>query len=82
MNITLELSPEAEASFAALAAARGVALTEYLQMFLDQQVIQRDNQTLSNAERAKAWIKSAENLPLVPPLSDEAISRENIYGAR
>lgn len=32
------------------------------------------------AERAEAWRKSAQGLPRTAPLSDEAISRESIYG--
>lgn len=35
---------------------------------------------LSPAERAKGWRETAERLPHTPPLSDEAISRESLYG--
>lgn len=34
---------------------------------------------LSPAERAAAWRASVEGLPILPPLSDAAISRETIY---
>jgi hypothetical protein len=34
------------------------------------------------AERAAEWRASVEELPLAPPLSDAAISRESIYGPR
>ena len=34
------------------------------------------------SERAVAWRESVFDLPLTPPLSDQAISRESIYGAR
>ncbi len=37
---------------------------------------------LSAAERAAEWRASVEGLPLVPPLSDAAISRESIYDPR
>jgi hypothetical protein len=37
---------------------------------------------LSPAERAAAWLASVDDLPLTPPLSDEAISRESMYGPR
>ena len=32
--------------------------------------------------RAAAWLEASKTFPSTPPLSDEAISRENIYGAR
>ena len=37
---------------------------------------------LSSAARAAAWRASVDGLPLLPPLSDAAISRESIYGPR
>jgi hypothetical protein len=37
---------------------------------------------LSPTERAAAWLASTDGLPLTPPLSDEAISRESMYGPR
>jgi len=68
MTVTIELSPELEASLAALAAARGVALPEYVQHLLDEQVSTR-SEHVSPAERAAAWRASVEGLPLRPPLS-------------
>ena len=35
---------------------------------------------LSPAERAAAWRESTRDLPHTAPLSDDAISRESIYG--
>ena len=81
MSVTLELSPEIEASLAALAAARGLALPQYLQQLLVEQVPSRSARSLSAAERTAAW-RAVEGLPIVPPLSDEAISRENLYDTR
>ena len=81
MTVTIELSAEIEAGLAALAEARGLALPEYLQHLLEEQVSGRAA-GLSPAERAAAWRASVEGLPLVPPLSDAAISRESIYGVR
>jgi hypothetical protein len=79
MPITIDLSPETEASLAALAAARGLALQEYLQHLLEESVpTSHGSAMLSAAERAAAWRQSAKNLPHTPPLSDEAISRENL----
>jgi hypothetical protein len=37
---------------------------------------------MSPAERGAAWRESAKKFPHTPPLSDEAISRENLYAER
>jgi hypothetical protein len=81
MTVTIELSVEIEAGLAALAKARGLALPQYLQHLLEEQVSVRAA-GLSPAERAAAWRASVEGLPLLPPLSDAAISRESIYNPR
>jgi len=81
MTVTIELSAEIEAGLAALAEARGLSLPEYLQRLAEEQVAVHAA-GLSPAERAAAWLASVEGLPLVPPLSDAAISRESIYGPR
>ena len=66
---------------AALAKAQGLGLPQYIQRVLKEQVsIQAGG--LSPAERAAGWLSSTEGLPLTPPLSDEAISRESMYGPR
>jgi hypothetical protein len=72
MTVTIELSPELEASLGAIAAARGVELPEYVQRVLEEQVpVHTEN--LSPAERAAAWPASTKGLALRPPLSDAAI---------
>ena len=82
MTITIELPPEIEAGFAALAAARGVTLQVYLQHLLEEQIPARIILPMSPAERGAAWRESAKKFPHTPPLSDEAISRENLYAER
>jgi hypothetical protein len=82
MMITIDLSPETEASLAALAARQGLALPEYLKHLLEEQVPAHEVTNLSPAERAAGWRESVKDLPHTPPLSDEAISRESIYDAR
>ena len=81
MTVTIELSPELEAGLAALAAARGVGLAEYMQYVLEEQVSSRV-EDMSPADRAAAWRASVKALPLRPPLSDDEVSRESIYDAR
>ena len=80
MTITIKLSPETEAGLAALAAARGLALPDYLQRLLEEQV--HATEAALPAERAQIWRESVNGLPHTPPLSDEAISREQLYGSR
>jgi hypothetical protein len=81
MTVTIELKPETEAGLAALAAARGVALPQYVRELLESQ-LPPGGPPISAAERAAAWRASAIGLPISPPLSDEAISRSSIYGIR
>lgn len=82
MMITIELPPEVEASFAALAAKQGVALPNFLLHLLEEQMPPRIGASLSPAERARLWRESAKGMPYTPPLSDAAVSRESFYDAR
>jgi len=82
MTITIELPPEIEADLTAQAEAQGLLLPQYLQQLLRGQVSVRPDTALSPSDRAALWRESAKNLPRTPPLSDEAISRESIYGDR
>ncbi len=81
MTVTIELSPEIEAGLAVLAKAQGLDLPQYVQHVLAERIYIPSSR-LSPADRAAAWRSSVEGLPLSPPLSDDAISRESIYGAR
>jgi hypothetical protein len=75
MMVAIELPPEIEASLMAKAQAEGVPLPQYVSNFLRKHI-------LSPEERAAAWVEATKNLPRTPPLSDEAISRENLYPDR
>ena len=81
MTVTIELTPEIEAGLSALAKASGVPLTNFLRRVLEERISVLEI-GLSPAERAEAWRSSVVGLLLAPPLSDDAISRENLYGAR
>jgi hypothetical protein len=81
MTVTIELPPEIEAGLLAQAEAQGLPLSRYVENLLREQVAICTD-TLSPAERAAAWRESVRDLPHSPPLSDEAISRESIYGDR
>jgi hypothetical protein len=82
MTVTIELPPEIEAEVIALADAQGLPVAEYVQHLLLEQVPVRPGASVSPTERAALWRESVKGLPHTPPLSDEAISRENIYGDR
>jgi hypothetical protein len=82
MTIKIELPPDIEASFAARAAEQGMALPDYLQRLLEEQVPARKAVSLSPAERALLWRESAKGMPHTPPLSDQAVRRESFYDTR
>jgi hypothetical protein len=82
MTITIELPPDIEAGLAAIAAEQGMALADYLQHLLEEQVPPRKAAALSPADRAHLWRESAKGMPHTPPLSDEAVRRESFYDAR
>jgi len=82
MRVTIELPPEIESDLTSQAEAQGLLLSQYLQRLLRQQVPVRAGAALSPSERAALWRESVRGLPHTPPLSDEAISRESIYGDR
>ena len=82
MTVTIELPPEIEAGLVAQAEAQGLPLPQYVEHLLKEQFASYADPDLSPAERAAAWRESVKGLPHTPPLSDEAISRESIYGDR
>ncbi len=84
MTVTLDLPPDVEQAYLAEASARGVPVE-----VLVREVLLAHEPPLVAAEMTpeewvrefKAWTRShsADNLPM---LSDEAISRDSIYGDR
>jgi hypothetical protein len=82
MTVTIEVPPDIEADLVAQASARGLALPQYVEHLLRDQVAAGASASLTPAQRAAAWRESVKGLPHTPPLSDEAISRESLYGDR
>lgn len=82
MTVTIRPPSDIEAALVAQARAQGLDITQYVEHVLREQVPPRAGAVLSRAERAQAWRESARGLPHTPALSDEAISRESIYGDR
>ena len=81
MSITIDLPYDVEINLRSQANARGLALPEYLQHLLKQQVIPGQD-SLTPSERAVLWLEGSKRYPHTPNLSDEAISRESMYQDR
>ncbi len=81
MTITVELPPEIEERFLARANALGISVGAYVQEYLtgsSQPGMERPR--LSVEEVNRLLDEAADLIPAgVPPLSDEAMSRESIY---
>jgi hypothetical protein len=82
MTLTLELPPDLEAGLVAHARAEGLSPELFVQHLLRDQVSVPLPDEMTPAQRAQAWLDSVIGLPWTPPLSDEAISRESMYGDR
>ncbi|BAU14419.1 hypothetical protein LEP3755_49660 [Leptolyngbya sp. NIES-3755] len=85
MTIQLDLKPETEARLIAQAAARGMSVEELISATIDTLLTASDSDdaVLSPQERAEKFVRWAKSHNIqTQPLSDEAISRENIYRER
>lgn len=86
MTLTLELSPEREAAFKAQAQARGISVEEWL-LELTKQTRPVAARSLQDELTPEEWVRQFNawvegHSRATPPLSDDAISRENIYADR
>jgi hypothetical protein len=82
MKVTLDLPPHVERAYLAEAKARGLPLETLMrEVLLAQQPSSSDAEMTPEewVREFKAWTRSHSDLPI---LSDEAISRESIYGDR
>jgi hypothetical protein len=82
MNVTLSLTPEVEKGLTIRARARGVSLDDYLQELVEKDIGVAFATGTSGEEKARAFVQWAKNHRDTPPLSDEAISRANMYADR
>jgi hypothetical protein len=82
MSITLHLDPDVENDLTLLAQERGLSLSEYLLEVVDREATRAKVSSMSGEEKAQAFLKWADSFPDVPLLSDEAISRDNLYPDR
>jgi len=82
MTVTLELKPELEARVTEQAAAQGVSVETYIQRVLESLVVAPRPAPADERHRMfEEWLMSHSYIT-APPLSDDAISRESIYGER
>ncbi|TAF08298.1 MAG: hypothetical protein EAZ77_07295 [Nostocales cyanobacterium] len=85
MTIQLQLKPEIEARLITEAAAKGVSVEVYLESLIEDSLTIQENKSFSQAATQDEWEAALADLinspafTLAPPLSDAAISRENIY---
>ena len=82
MTITFELKPEVESRIAEQAASQGMSVETYIQSVLESLVsVSIMTPPQKRKQKFEAWLKTHSYIN-APPLSDEAISRESIYGER
>lgn len=81
MTLRIQISAEKEATFQALAQSQGLTVEQWLLQLAEQQALVANacSQPDRWEEDFDAWVGS---FPIVPPLSDEAISRANLYPDR
>jgi|EndMetStandDraft_5_1072996.scaffolds.fasta_scaffold117952_2 hypothetical protein len=78
MTVKLDLKPDVEAGLLAQAEARGLQLEVYLELVLRERSKAVDVSRFAPMEKAKAFRTWAGSHPHTPPLSDDAIRRENL----
>jgi hypothetical protein len=82
MTITLRLKPEVEAGLLTQAQGRGMSLEDYLLAMMEEAALVKAQEPASAEDRAapfEAWAAGHRSTAL---LSDYAVSRDSMYGAR
>jgi hypothetical protein len=80
VTLRIELPPDVAAKYAAEASVRGVPLERYVR---DRLIAQAPAPLdMTPQERARALREWAKSHRATPPLSDDAVRRESIYGER
>jgi hypothetical protein len=85
--MTLHLRPEIAAGLEALANAQGLSVNDYLKQLVERELSLNGpegtpRRRLSAEEWAHQFEEWADSFPEVPPIPDEALSRENLYPDR
>lgn len=83
MPVTLNLNPDVEQGLTALAEERGMFLSTYLEEIAAREAARFPTPArASGEETAAAFLRWADSFPDSPLLSEEAISRDNLYPDR
>lgn len=85
--MTLNLRPEIAARLEALATAHGLSIEDYLKQLVERELSSNGPEIapqprLSAEEWAHQFEEWADSFPEVPPIPDEALSRDNLYPDR
>jgi len=78
MTIKLDLEPDVHAQLVAQAHARGLDLETYVEQVLRERGSATVKPGTGAAEKALAFRAWASSHPHTPPLSDDALRRENL----
>jgi hypothetical protein len=86
MTVTINIPPEREAAYQALAQAKGLSVEQWLRQLVDQAAPLQLETSPSNQDSRDTWEEEFDawvnSFPHTPPLSDEAISRASMYPDR
>ncbi len=86
MTVTLDLKPEIEERVKQKAAEKGLTVEAFIETVINANVRRETSKSFHETASAEEWKKALRdwinNFPPHPVLSDEAISRENIYRER
>jgi hypothetical protein len=82
MTVTLTLNPEVEKSLLARAQERGLTLDAYLEEIVQKEARLSVGARQAGKEKAQAFVVWAKAHRPTKPLSDEAISRADLYRGR
>jgi antitoxin component of RelBE/YafQ-DinJ toxin-antitoxin module len=87
MTLTVEIPTELEEKLEAEAAELGLTASEYVRGLLERMLGRPAQTPLWMTATKQEWLKAFSawmdgHDPTLPPLSDDAISREGIYGER
>ena len=82
--MALRLKPDIAAKLEALASAQGLSVEDCLKQLVERELSGNSPETtprrrLSAEEWGREFEEWADSFPEVPPMPDEALSRENLY---
>jgi predicted transcriptional regulator len=87
MTLTIDIPPELEQRLQQEAKQRGVEAEDYARMLLEELLLSNGERPLWKTAKKNEWLRKFNEWmdshdPALPPLSEEATSRESIYGDR